>query len=507
MTRLPPHRRILALTCLLAACTGQPQPLQKPLAPELAMPSALRVALLDADLPAVAETVRLAAGKSLEVKIADWPLPTAADGQFTAADVVVPLETLALAWQDPQHLRLTAQLGKTAASLSLVLTGQAGCAVGWQAEDVKLELDAEIVRAPSGGLVVQASGAPMATWHLAKVTDLAACLGKLPPTLSASLGDHLRSQIALRLGEHLNQAFLPTLATIFAASLEQSGRVTLAPTAVPPIEMRFAVQFQGDNGHLATHAGALAQASLAVSMDGDRHPCAVDVPLPVAVASPLAQRSPPSGPAFLRRALVLDQGLVQRLAWLAARSGALCARAPTTLATTLAPGWAADLLPQVDEWIEGPPTGARFWPGSSPVTRLIDMPAGAAVEWTMEDGQLEIIARVADTEMTVLTVTGGFRATLLPHLQGTHALAFDLVAVERLSTHQSSPLLGDLATPPSEAALSALCEAALQGIFAGQTVLPLLALSPGPLPSGTVLTHVDRAGDALWLWLEGGQTP
>ncbi len=502
-----PHRSLAALTLLLAACTGQPQPLEKPLAPELALPGGLRVVLLDADLPAVADTVRLAVGKTLDVKVPDWPLPTAANGQYSGFTTAAPLDALALTWSTPQHLRLTATLGKMAGGFSLVQTGQAGCGLTWQVDGGSVQLEAEVVRQSDASLAVQLSGAPVATWEGASVSDASACLAKLPPADASSPGDAILAEVTQQLAKRLSAAFLPTVSRVFAASLEQSGRLATVGSVDPAVETRFALKYVEDAAHVALHSGASAQASLAVSVDADRHPCADDVPLPVAVASPLAQRSPPSGQAFLRRALVIDQALVQRLAWLAARAGALCAQTHHNLTTNLAPGWAADLLPQVDEWIEGPPSSARFWPGSSPTTRLVDTPAGAAVEWTMDDGQLEIIAHVADTEMTVLTVTGGFRATLLPRLQGTHALAFDLVSVERLSTHQSSPLLGDLATPASEAALSTLCEAALQGIFANQAVLPLLALTPGPLPPGTVLTGVDRTGDALWLWLEGGQTP
>ncbi len=493
---------MLAAACALLGCTDLPKPLLTPLAPELALADGLRIALLDADLQPLADTIRLAAGKSVDVPVAEWLLPNPSDGQFTALTVAVPLDGLTLAWPDAQHLRATAQFGKIAAVPSLVLTGEAGCALSWDAQSLEIATDLEVVRDANGALTVQAAGAPVATWTAANLTDASACLAKQPAPPAASLDAHLRAAIAAQLVERLHAVMLPTLAAIFAPSVEQSGRVTAAA-----VEARFALQYTDDAGHVAAHVGTLAQANLAVSLDVDRHPCAVDAQLPMTQASPLAQRSPPAGQAFVRRALVLDLALVQRLAWMAARSGALCAQSRTTLTTTLVPGWAADLLPQVDEWIEGPPTGARFWPGSSPTVQFVDTPTGAALQWTMDDGQLEIIARVADTEMTVLTVTGGFRATLVPRLEGAHLLAFDLVTVERLSTHQSSPLLGDLATPPSEAALSALCEAALQGIFAQQAVLPLLPLTPGPLPAGTVLTRIDRAGDALWLWLEGGTKP
>jgi hypothetical protein len=492
-----------SLMALTLACAAPPQPLLAPLAPQLALNGGLRIALLDADLPALAETIRLAAGKSVELAVLDWPLPQAADGHFVGFTTSVSLDQVTLAWLDAQHLHLTAQLGKIAGNVSLVQTGQAGCGIGWQAAGGTMEMDAEVRRTPDGGPGVKLTAPAKAKWSGASLSDPTTCLGKLPADAAKALADHVEAEIVAQIEDRLAQSLLPALTALFAPTLEQSGRVAMS--AEPPVEARFAMGYLDVDQHLANHAGALAHADLAVSLDVDRHPCAVDAPLPTVLASPLAQRSPPPGQAFSRRALVLDQALVQRLAWMAARSGGLCAEARGSLQTTLGPGWAADLLPQVEEWIEGPPTNARFWPGSSPSTRLIDTPAGAAVEWTIDDAQLEIIARVADTEMTVLTVTGGFRATLLPRLQGSHLLVFDVVAVERLSTHQTSPLLGDLSTAPSEDALSALCAAALQGIFAHQAVLPLLALSPGPLPAGTVLTQVDRAGDALWLWLEGGQ--
>lgn len=495
----------ILLVAGLLACTVQPQPLVKPLAPELALPGGLRVAVLDADLPALAETVRLAAGKTVDIAMADWPLDDASQGAFAFVPAGLALTSTALVWQAPQRLKLTAHLDKAMANLSLTLTGQAGCGLTWQTQGATVDLTAEVVRGGDGALLVQAAGAPVVQWQGATLADKSGCLATLTSTQTTALAAHIAAEWATQISARLAKAYHGTLATVFAGSLEQSGRVALATPSTDPLEARFAVQYLEAEGRIATHVGALGQANLSVSLDVDRHPCAVDVALPTAVVGPLPQRQPPAGQAFLRRALVLDQALVTRLAWAAARSGALCAQARSTLTTTLAPGWAGDLLPQVDEWIEGPPTSARFWPGSSPTTRFVDTPAGPAIEWTMADAQLEIIARVADTEMTVLTVTGGFRATLLPHLQAPHALGFDLVSVERLATHQSSPLLGDLATPPSEVALSALCESALQGIFAQQAVLPLLPLSPGLLPPGTVLTRVDRTGDALWLWLEGGQ--
>lgn len=501
---------LAAFSCVVAyACTGQPTPLTQPLAPQAILPSSLHVALLDADLPALAETVRLAAGKSLQIQAPAWQLPSAPTTTLAPFAWPLTVTQTTLAWQTPTRLRLRMQLAETTGDLSVDLQGQAACAVKWHAHGGLALLDVEIVRPAEGGIAIQPilpsdlKNPSDVTWQNPQLVDVGACLTIQPAEVAVTVAKHVQVELAAQLRQKLGDALIPQLQTIFFAGLEQSGRLPVA-VGNPPIEARFSVAYHPQDNLVVAHAGALGQAHLDVGLEVDRDPCAVDVPMPQANSSPLAQPPPPPGQAFLRRALVLDAALVQRLAWMAARAGTLCRTAPANFGTALTPGWAADVLPQLDEWIEGAPASARFWPRSSPTTQLIDTPGGPGVEWTVEDAQLEIIARIADTELVVLTMTGSFRATLLPHLQGTSLLGFELATVERLSTHQSSPLLGDLAVP-SEAALSALCESVLQGIFAGRAVLPLVGLSPGPLPPGTVLTRVDHSGDALWLWLEGGQ--
>jgi hypothetical protein len=64
----------------------------------------------------------------------------------------------------------------------------------------------------------------------------------------------------------------------------------------------------------------------------------------------------------------------------------------------------------------------------------------------------------------------------------------------------SSPLLGDAVAAGATERLAQLVGAAIQGISEPAAVLPL----EGLLPSGTVVTSVSRAGDSLWLWLDGG---
>ena len=279
-----PHRSLAALTLLLAACTGQPQPLEKPLAPELALPGGLRVVLLDADLPAVADTVRLAVGKTLDVKVPDWPLPTAANGQYSGFTTAAPLDALALTWSTPQHLRLTATLGKMAGGFSLVQTGQAGCGLTWQVDGGSVQLEAEVVRQSDASLAVQLSGAPVATWEGASVSDASACLAKLPPADASSPGDAILAEVTQQLAKRLSAAFLPTVSRVFAASLEQSGRLATVGSVDPAVETRFALKYVEDAAHVALHSGASAQASLAVSVDADRHPCAVDA-VPVALVT------------------------------------------------------------------------------------------------------------------------------------------------------------------------------------------------------------------------------
>lgn len=504
--RRAPVRGLAARTLcglLLAACTGQPLPLLAPLPANTALVGGLRVALLDSDLPALAETMRLAAGKVQAVAAEPWPVP-AAGAQVAALAGNVAVEKAELAWVDAAHLRLSAHLQKPSLTLSVTPKDQAACPLSWQADGATVAVQAEVQSAPGGGIAIIA-GAPLAVaWQGAGLSDTQSCFAALPAGAAQAVDQHVRAEILNDVGVHLGDALVSSLHAVFAPSLAQSGRVVAASTPAS-VEARFDVQFRDTDGHVAVHAGNLARAELAVAVDADRHPCAVDAPLTTAVIAPLAAPAPPSGQAFQRRALVLDGSVVQRLAWLAARAGALCARTAEALAA-VPPGWAADILPQLDPWIEGPPASARFWPGSSPVTRLIDAADGPAIEWTLDEAVLEITARIADTELTVLRVTGGFRATLVPHLIGSHALGFRLAVVERLSTRQSSPLLGDFSTP-SETALSALCAAALRGIFESHAVLPLLGLSPGPLPAGTVITRVERSGDALWVWLDGGNAP
>jgi hypothetical protein len=197
---------------------------------------------------------------------------------------------------------------------------------------------------------------------------------------------------------------------------------------------------------------------------------------------------------------VLDKAMLAHRGWAMGRGGVLCQETNAGLAE-LGAGWAAEVLPPLAEWVQGPPVGARFWPAASPQVQVVDTPAGPALQWQVASATLEIVARVAETDLVVLKITGRFEAIVRPVLQGGGALGLDLLSAQVDGAVVTSPLLPD--TKGAEAHLGLLVDAALRGIFRTAPVLPLgLALPPG-----TVATGLARSGDALWVWLEGGIAP
>ena len=504
----------LILACL-TACTGQPQPLQVPIAPDHALQSGLRIALADADLPALAQTAMLTLGKQPTVTLDAWtvaPLPL--DATVATTQWPLAVENLTLHWvnagEGAGRLRATFHVPPVTGPVSLEVANQPSCPLTWSATSGEGTLDLAIGRATGGALTIDAvppvGGANPAgvAWANPVAGDVSQCFGPLPPSTAALVAGYLSDSLGKALTGAVATALAAPLRTLWTPGLELSGQIAVHEAHGTPIDARWQVVRAGDPaGGVVSHVGEVAASQLLVALDADRHPCVADAPMPQTIASPLAQVQAPPGPAYIRRALVVDAALIQRLAWMAHRSGLLCATSPGDLGAALPPGWAADVVPELEAWIDGPPARARFWPGPPPQTRLVDTPAGPGVEWTASGATLEVTAEVAGTELVVLTMTGTFRAVLLPRLLSTHVVQFELATVERVTTQQQSPLVGDL-NVPSEAALSTLATVALQGIFSNRAVLPLLGLTPAPLPPGTVLTRIDHAGDALWLWLDGG---
>lgn len=497
---------------MCAACVGQPKPLVAPLSADHTLPAGLRVVLLDSDLPALAQTAALSLAKQSSVPLDAWtiaPLPQSAT--LEAGVWPLAISQLKLAWTPEHRLRATFAVPAISGLVSVALADQASCPLTWSAASGQAAVELEVLRSSTGQATVQRHppGDELSvTWQSPQLTEAGNCFASLAADAPKLVSAHLALAVGDALTQAVAAALVPPVRAVFASSLEVSGRLPVSHAHGQELEARVDLAFAPATPgapSLVGHAGGLTTAAAAVGVDVDRHPCAVDLPIPSAVVAPLALPPPHTSPAFLRRALVVDAAMIQRLAWLSHRAGFLCASASTNsdLGAALAPGWAADVLPELEPWLDGPPVDARFWPGPPPQTRLLDTPAGPGIEWSAEGATLEIVARMAHTDVVVLTMTGSFRAILLPQLLSNHTLEFQVVTVERLSTHQSSPVLGDL-NAPSEAQLSHLCSVAMQGIFANRAVLPLLGLEPSPLPAGTVLSRIDRTGDALWLWLEGG---
>jgi hypothetical protein len=202
----------------------------------------------------------------------------------------------------------------------------------------------------------------------------------------------------------------------------------------------------------------------------------------------------------LRRGLNLDAALIAHLGWAWVRAGGWCRQAPLSTAAPISVEWLQEIAPDLAQWLDSAPTAVRLWPHASAEWSVVDWQENPALEWTFSDATLEIVAPVGGAEAVVLTLRGRLRGVLRPSVTsaGKVQLLFAHAAMD--SAVVSSPLLGDAVTAGATERLAQLVSAAIQGISEPAAVLPL----EGLLPSGTVVTAVSRAGDNLWLWLDGG---
>jgi len=501
---------VLVFISTLGACgpAQAPLPLTAPIPETRTLPAGVRIVLADADLQHVAETVRIVAGKSLDVMAAPWPIVDGA-GHVVGA-LATSLEVLAgpVTWPQPSRVQLEFTVDTALIPLAISVPGQAACGVTWAAQAGHVVIQIEVTRGDEGAVEVILAAQPSVTWQSHGLTGSVACLQPAGGTAHTSLDAHLLEVVRAALAPRLAQASLQVLSTIFPPQLEIAGRLPVASRWGDPLEVRVSLQYessQAQTDSLVHHDGDRALATLTVGLDVDRAACAVDVPPPQWAVGPLPPQppTPPGETAFLRRALVFDQATLAHAGWALARGGALCQETSAVL-PGLTAAWAADLLPALGDWVDGPPVGARFWPTASPELKWLDTPEGPALQWRIARATLEIVGKIADTELVVLSITGGFRAVVRPVLHGGGGLGLKLMASELLFSSDvdkpvvTSPLLGDVVDADKH--LGPLVDAAMRGIFQAPPVLPLGLV----LPLGTVATGVARTGDALWLWLEGG---
>ena len=505
MARIP--LTALVLFVVLAACgpTQAPLPLVAPLPATRTLPAGVRIVLADADLAQLAETVRTVAGKSLDVVAAPWPIPDGSGHLVSALSTSLDVTAGPVTWPLPSRLQLEFTVAKAALALAIAVPGQVACGVTWKAKAGHVAVQIEIVRDADGAVDAVLAVEPSVTWQAHGLTANVACLQPAGSTGADSIDAHLLDVVHAALAPRLAQASLHVLRAMFPPQLEFAGRLPTASPSGEPLEVRLSLHYDvplANAPELVRHQGQRALATLTAGLDVDLAACAVDAPPPQLKieAVPPQPPPPPPGTAFLRRALVFDQATLAHAGWALARGGALCRETSTGL-PGLTASWAGEVLPALADWVEGPPVGARFWPTASPEVRVIDTPSGPALQWQIASASLEIVGRIAETELVVLRITGGFRAVVRPVLLGGAGVGLELISSDTDSTVVTSPLLGDVADAGGH--LGPLVDAAMRGIFQTPPVLPLGLV----LPEGTVATGVARTGDSLWLWLEGGTLP
>ena len=503
---MPPLRAITAAALLLSAvgCGDKAWlPLSAPLPQDRTVTQALSLVLVDGDLGHLAETIRVKAGKTVEIAAAPWSVPGGSGHVLGALAASITTAPGAASWSDASHLRLIYPMAKQTVPLSVGQPGTAACAFSWTAAGGTLTIDLEVRRSAQGLATASLASEPAAVWQQAGLVDAEGCLGQVNPGAAGVVRQHVESAVRTALVARFAGAAMQALGAVFGAGLEREGRVATMTRWGDAIETRLSLRYAAwpdvDPASIAEHEGVRARAALTLALDVDRAACAADAPPPQLPSTPLPPQAPaaPVESAFFRRALVLDRAALAHVAWAIARSGALCQETPASVPIEAAATAAA--VPALGEWIESGPCGARFWPGASEDVVLVDGEDGPAIDWRLSGATLEVVGRVADTETVVVSVTANFRLRLRVVLDSGSALGLVFVSASRDASQISCPLLGDDVLV-NDKALDTVVNSALKGIFG---MIPVLPLSTA-LPAGTVVTGLSRSADALWLWLEGG---
>ncbi len=501
-------RQTLCICFIFAqGCGNPPLPLEKPLAAQYRVEGGLRIVVADSDLPTFAETVRIGAGKTIDVPGAPWTLPQTDDHKLGAWSTSLTLKHAAANWSAGQHLVLNFEIDKVVVPLALGVQGQPACKLTWSSSGGLLQLQVEVIRSLQGQLAATLAAEPSLVWQMPTLADTESCLKSEPEGTAKALQKHLEAMLRNQAANPLTKSTLNALAALFPPSLEFAAQFHVQAPWAHQVQARVSADFlhPAAGEQLAIHAGARTVASLAVGLDVDRAPTAVDAPLPSGAVASVAPQPPtaPVSKAFVRRALVVDGTAMARVGWAVARSGALARQTTKQFEHAFAPNWAAIAMPDLAPWVDGPPSGARLWPESSPEIKAVDTPSGPAAEWKFDKATLEILGRIGDMEVVVLRINGGFRARVRTAIVGGSNLQLEIVDVQSDDRHVLSPILAGNSSADSSAEsraiLDQLVDSALRGIFQQTPVFPLNAL----LPKGTVATGLTRSGEAFWLWLDG----
>lgn len=492
----------------VSGCEQSWAPLQTPLPPDRMVARGLRLAMASADLSQAAETVRILAGKQIDFAAAPQTLPgkTLVLGGFASS---LPLVAPQASWLDNGRLQWRVAVPPIDVALALGEPGQPACALHWQAAGAMVTLQAHVI-AKTGAPDVALATAPQMDFEQPHLSDSEGCLEELPPEIASFVDSQVRYAVQSAVLPPLGGALVKALRTAIPPSLTtavqmplQAGTAAHAGTA-ESLTLRLQSSYLGGPTPQVERQGAFTVATLQAGMDVDRHACAVDVPPPQTPASVLLKPATvPASAPLLRRALVADAALLDHIGWAWARGGGFCRQGETIAATGLSSQWAAQLVPALAPWLDGGTPQFRLWPHASPQISLTEADGAPLLGWSLADATLEVIAQVGGVDAVVLSIRGRIHGQLRVHAAKGPALQFVHHRGGIDSAVVSSPLRADAAATPSAAALTQLVDAALQGMPGSAAVLPLTGL----LPSGTVVTSVDRVGQDLWLWLDGGLQP
>ena len=481
----------LLLACAWAGC-GQWQPLAEPVDPALLVQHGGHVAVSNQGLQQVATAVRVAAGKSFVASVAPLALNGPGAAKLGALDLNVTMGDGAASVGDEAAIVLTYPVVVGSQPLAVQPAAGASCASAWAPSGLLLQLRLALGRDAFDSVDVRLAGPPTLVGDATGV-PVDACLDA---TAGAIVDAHLRQAVLTAIASRYIDAGRAALRAVFPPTWEASVQTTVGRAGVLRLQTRWE-QVEPD-GPLLGHNGAYGAAALAVTIDAERDPCAVDAPPPAigTPAMPVQMPLAPTGMAILPRAWVLDAPLVSRLGWALHRSGALCRSVGRGLESRLPASWAATLLPALGGLIDASPVSAAFWPGSSPTVTLVDAAdGGAALQVRSEKSLLEVLAPVDGVEMVVLRLRGTVRLRLAIRggMDGIGLVVDDADAEDLVI---DSPLAQVAA--PDETTTHQLLRGALAGIF--ETALAF----PSDPSAQLTLAGSSRSADALWLWMTGG---
>jgi len=479
----------------VAACSGW-EALPAPLVSDEAVQDGVRVAVAPADGAALAGAVAALTGKQVDLAAA----ATVVAGQMVAAvGAQLPVGALAAGWKPDGSLRIEATITSQPVVLALGPAGAPACVVAWTIKSATCEVRVEARRGADGKLSAVLAAPPATHVQFAEPTAGEACAKALPAGAVDALQHHVRAALHAAWAPGLQSAALNALRTFAPPGLAAAARAQPGPEFAPA-KVSLGLDYAAGSASAFAMEGPYAVAGLALAALADRHPCAVDVAPPAgAVPLQLAPAALPVVKAVARRALVIDRSAAQRAVWAIARAGGWCRESSTDLGGRVAAGWAAQTSPALAGWVDDEPPSVRLWPHSSPTVEFVDGALGPEIEWQIADGTMEFISAVGGVPAVVLTVRGRVRGTLRPTVVAASAIALVAAGGSVDSAVVSSPLAGG-AVAANAAPLAALVKAGVEGLFQPPPTLPASAV----LPPGSAITAVGRAGQGLWLWLDGG---